>query len=251
MSTRLNQLVSIYERDLNFEKVGFELMNLLKTGDSASARVLLDSIELKVGSWLNAAGGNQQIKMELGLVHLTILLSEDDLPAARLLTRRLNAIQAEEFKLIENVYQFLWVGDSIKAVELCISIQPKLNNFPLAQKSVELLTARIRSHQLQLVQRAYDTISVDDFARVLGLSSPQQVEKFCNMPPDGRFQVESNFVQVSVQSEAMNQEDVSAQIEKLTNLIVFLEGETVTYISPKLPSTVSASIINNNNINNN
>ena len=237
-STMLDQLVFCYNQANSLEDIGAQLQNSLQTGDSAGARVLLDAAEMKHGPWTSSTPDN--IKIQLGVVHLFVLLTENDINASRHLTHRLQS--SESTPLINaaaGVYERMWREGAVAASEHAQSLRETCREAgPLVLSSLEVLIARFHARQLELTQRAYTTISVELFGRNLGLSSKEHVEKFCGMPPDRRFEVKDNFVHVSRPPHA-DSADSAAQIEKLTNLVVFLEGETTTFINSKIPTSAS------------
>jgi len=241
---QLNQLCLAFEKTGSTDQVEHELNGLLQAGECSQARVLLDAAELRLGPWLAVEGmepSKSAAKVQLGAAHLTILLSEDDLPAARLLTKRLGGVTPVVIQRCVTIYQRLWTGDTVGAIEVAVASQKdaQFGQFPLALKALELFIARIRNRQLQLLQRAYSAIAVDSFGKSLGLSSKAEVESFCKWSPN-LFEVKGGYV-LPAPVKPVENEDVGAQIEKLTKLTVFLEGETVTYINAKVPTTATSS----------
>ena len=224
----------------NVDSVGQELGTLLGNGDCANARVLLDAAELRLGPWLGE-GGNQAAKAQLGEVHLLVLLCENDLPAAKMLIKRLGGQLTPVLTKIAAVYDKLWNTQLVAAMEIANSCKQDsaFARSHLVARALDLFLARIRLRQLYFIQRAYSCISAEKFGKVLGFSTMEEVDNFCRMSPSV-FELKNGFV-VARPPAAVDNTEVASQIEKLTKLIVFLEGETVMHIDPKLPGAAAGA----------
>lgn len=242
MSSVLDEVVFSYEQKLDAERIGKGVQERLEVGDTTGARVLLDAAELQSGSWLEQSARSLGNTTQLGVVHLFVLLIENDLHAARHLAHRIQCSSSQTaLTAAVRVYELLWNDGTVVACEYAQKLRKDFQHMgSLVLGALELLIARFQARQLDLMQRAYSTISVDSFGNNLGLSSKEHVDKFCAMPPDDRFEVRGEFVHVSRSCRVENK-DTSAQIRKLTNLVVFLEGETTTFISSKLPTEAAGT----------
>jgi hypothetical protein len=242
----------------SLEQIEVELSPLLLQGEVKKAKILLSSSEMKYGPWLHGGGSTGDVppavfhaKSSLAACHLLVLLcqtEEEDLTAAKLLTKRLGSANPDPntypyvLQKCLLIYGKLWNGDVISAIEVASQLKqdPQFSqqgqNLPM--KALDQFIASIRNRQLQLLQQAYSAISVEAFGKALGLNSMAEVEAFCKWSPNV-FQVREGYVHPTP-AKIVNNEDVGAHIEKLTKLIVFLEGETVTFINSKISSAPGA-----------
>jgi len=241
MANGLDALCQAFLGAGDLEAVEQQLAVLLQQGECAQARLLLDATELRLGTWLQQTS-NGAARAQLALCHLLMFLCQDDLDSARFLIRRLAAKHGiAALNSCEELYKRLWSGDMIGATELANQMKKDgvMKDIPLAQKALEHFCARLQARQLQLVQHAYSAVSVDMFGRALGLGTVADVDAFCRWSP-GLFEVKDGFV-IPKPIKPQETQDVAAHVEKLTKLIVFLESETVTQISGKLPSSTGST----------
>lgn len=82
-------------------------------------------------------------------------------------------------------------------------------------------------------------MTIDSFGRAFGLNNAAEVGAFCQQHA-GLFQIQDAFVCV-VPVPLANQADLAQKIEKLARLVVFLEGETSTYITSKAPAVAGST----------
>ena len=217
-------------RDFTLEGVTSQLLSMFASGDSSQARYLLDSSELRWGPWQG-----ESTQQNLAVVHLLVLLCENDLHAARFLTKR-SALPRNSPGFL--VYEDLWKGNVLAAME---KLSTGFTTTPAEQKVASLLVAKLRAKQLDDVQLGYRTMKVENFAKQLGLTTQADVERFCQMSPGGQFRVEGNVVHIQdlTIQQLSTAQDAMAQVEKLTRVILDLQRETTTTIPSSTKQSAS------------
>ena len=237
------QLCSAYASLESEDMTANNLAQLLRDGDLAKARTLLDAAELRNGSWFAIPGSENQVKtLSLATCHALILISEESLDAAKFFFKRVGQLPPALLGC-KQIYERLWVGDGIGALELANGALKggELIDLPLARMALEQTCARLRARELQQMRRTYTALPVAAFGRAMGLATPTEVEAFCKWSPD-LFECKDGFVVPTPPSD-QHAEDLVGHIEQLTRLVVFLESKVVTHVDSRIksaPGTVSS-----------
>lgn len=199
-----------------------EVARLVQGGDSSQAKFFLDGLELRFGPWEDE---------QLAVAHLLVLLCENDLHSARFLCKRTPKLLTTTTNWWFQVYEMLWHAQYLSAQQVLSSPPVLACPSALIQQSAQLLLAKIRARQVAHVQRVYSKISVADLGQILGLGTPQEVARFCEMSPDLLFTVSGQFVTIAPPSSApASNQDTAEYVAKLAKLIAHVQSEFGTFV---------------------
>ncbi|KAH9260949.1 hypothetical protein BASA81_000645 [Batrachochytrium salamandrivorans] len=205
-----------------------EAAKLVQGGDSSQAKFFLDGLELRFGPWEDE---------QLAVAHLLVLLCENDLHSARFLCKRTPKLTTTTTTAAGwpfQVYEMLWRAQYFSAQQVLNSPLVLSSSSELIQQSAQLLLAKIRARQVAHVQKVYSKVSVADLGRILGLSTPQEVARLCEMSPDLLFTMCGDFVTIAAPpATPANTADTADHIAKLAQIIAHVQSEFGTFVTLK------------------